>query len=194
MRVNTMTIVALTALLGTTALEAQAVPRPDTIGANFDADKPGTATAADFDYLLGRWTYRFQARDPKSGQYGPVLTGTWTAEKTHEGMVVEDQFSTQQPDGSHGILMTYRVYNPTARNWTIQGIATKRGGPWQPGTAWRVGADRVMVQSNPATNILTRIRYYDITPSRFLWRADGSLDGGKTWMADVMLIEAVRSK
>jgi hypothetical protein len=48
------------------------------------------------------------------------------------------------------------------------------------------------VQENPGLGALTRIKYYAITPTHFLWRADGSRDGGKTWMKDVILIEATR--
>jgi hypothetical protein len=109
-------------------------------------------------------------------------------------MVVEDQFSTDQANGTHSLLMTYRVFNTVAENWSIQGIATRRGTPWQPGTAWSIGNDRVMVQSHPDRKSMTRIRYYSITPDHFLWRADGSTDDGKTWVRDALLIEATRIK
>jgi hypothetical protein len=170
----------------------QVVPRPDTTGANFDASKPGTGTTSDFDFLIGQWRFQLQARDPKTGAYGPVQRGIWTAAKTHEGMIVEDQFSTDQPNGTHSLLMTYRVYDTVNRNWTIQGIQTRVGSPWQPGAAWASGADRLLVQSHPAIGRMTRIRYYNITPNHFQWRSDGSADGGKTWLADVLLIEATR--
>ena len=171
---------------------AQGIPRPDTTGASFDASKPGTASPNDFDFLLGQWRYRIQARDPKTLVYGPIQKGMWTATKTHEDLIVEDQFSTEQPDGSHSLLMTYRVYNTKNHNWSIQGIAARRGTPWQPGTAWSEGNDRLLVQANPETGVLLRIRYYAITKDHFLWRADGSKDEGKTWTADVILIEATR--
>src|SRR4051812_23836898 len=99
------------ALVLPSVLSAQDLPRPDTTGANFDAAKPGTATPADFDFLIGQWRFRLQARDPKTLAYGPVQHGTWTAAKTHEGLIVEDQFSTDLADGSHSLLMTYRVYD-----------------------------------------------------------------------------------
>lgn len=185
---------AVAALHLTSEAGAQDIPRPDTLGAQFDETKPGTATPADFDYLLGTWRFRHQARDPQTGKFGPVNTGFWTAQKTHEGFVVEDQFSTDRADGGHGVLMTYRVYDTTTQNWTIQGILASRGGPWHPGTAWSVGPDRVMVQWNSARRVLQRIRYYSITKDHFLWRSDGSLDSGRTWVRDVQLIEATRVK
>jgi hypothetical protein len=175
-------------------LSAQDIPRPDTLGANFDAAKPGTGTPADFDFLIGQWRYRIQARDPNTLAYGPVQRGIWTAAKTHEGLIVEDQFSTELADGTHSVLMTYRVYDTVNHNWSIQGISARRGTPWQPGTAWSAGADRLLVQSHPATGTRSRIRYYAITPDHFQWRADGSKDDGKTWVADVILIEATRIK
>jgi len=42
--------------------------------------------------------------------------------------------------------------------------------------------------------LITRIRYYAVTPDHFLWRADGSSDGGKTWIRDFWKIEANRAK
>jgi hypothetical protein len=192
MRGAACTAILLASLLLPNLSSAQEVPRPDTTGANFDAAKPGTGTPTDFDFLLGQWRFRSQRRDPKTGGYGQIQKGLWTAAKTHEGLIVEDQFSTDQPDGSHGVLVTYRVYDTINHNWSIQGIPAKRGTPWQPGTAWSVGRDRLLVQSNPSIGQLLRIRYYAITPDHFQWRADASTDGGKTWVADVLLIEATR--
>lgn len=188
------TLVAILLIASTHAAAAQSsvIPHPDTLGANFDEKKPGTGTPLDFDFLLGTWTYRIQS-SADGGGYGPVQNGTWTAAKTHEGYVVEDQFSTRGPDGTHGVLVTYRVFDPAAKVWRIQGIAAKKGNGWQPGTGWADGADRVMVQDNPQAGRLMRIRYYAISANHFLWRADGSLDGGKTWRKDVILIEANRA-
>jgi len=195
MRVSTLFRIALIcSTVSGKAVFSQEIPRPDTLGANFDARVPGKATPADFDYLVGQWTFRYQRRDSTTGKYGPVLTGLWTAAKTHEDCVVEDQFSTNQGDGTHSLLMTYRVYNTVSGNWGIMGIPGRRGTPWQPGVAWALGNDRVMVQTNPETKRVSRIRYYSITRDHFLWRSDISTDEGKTWVRDALLIEATRVK
>ena len=167
------------------------IPRPDTLGANFDHTTPGTATLADYDFLVGKWTTRYQQRDPVTGTYGPVLTGEWTGEKTYEALFA-DQFRLDRPAGRTATA-TYRAFSSARRLWVIQGVAIQNG-VWQPGVSWSDGKDRFVVQENPGTQTTLRIRYYAITNDRFQWRADGSRDGGKTWMRDVLLIEATRSK
>jgi hypothetical protein len=69
------------------------------------------------------------------------------------------------------------------------------GGLQDVGTGRRVGAE-VHIEQNfgvAAQNISTlRIRYFNIQPDRFSWRADRSNDGGKTWITDDQQIEARR--
>jgi hypothetical protein len=168
------------------------IPRPDTLGANFDATKVGTGTPSDVDFLVGTWNYRFQSR--KQGnpmEYGPARPGTWTGAKTHGGLLVEDEFSTQNPDGTRTLSMTYRVFNAEKKAWYIQGVGGRRG-VWAPGVAWSDGQSRYLVQDYPELGVKMRIKYYSITPDHFLWRADGSQDGGKSWLLDFWLIEAKR--
>ncbi len=192
-------------LMLTSGLAAQGqgalISRPDTLGADFDASTPGQGTPEDYDFLVGRWSYRYQARNPTTGTYGPVITGIWTGTKTHDGFVFEDEFVVVGASGTRSTIMTYRVFDPVRQVWAVQGIGVKRG-VWQPGRSWSDGRDRFLVQDNPATKIdqdspetrtKVRIRYYSISRDHFLWRADGSIDGGVTWLRDVMLIEATRA-
>jgi hypothetical protein len=166
------------------------ISRPDTLGANFDHKAIGKGTPSDYDFVIGTWTFRYQPRDPATGGYAPVATGTWTFRKTHETLIA-DEFAISNPSGPPASTMTYRVFNPTRQVWEIQGVAVRRG-VWQPGVSWADGTSRYLVQENPERKTLVRIRYYAITADHFLWRADGSRDGGVTWMRDVMLIEATR--
>jgi hypothetical protein len=168
------------------------VPRRDTLGANFDHTKPGTGTPSDFDFLIGKWSFNFQARDREHPEtYLPVSAGIWTGIKTHENLIVEDEFTRDAGNGTRTMTVTYRVMNPQRKLWEIQGVGGRRG-IWLPGIAWSEGNERFLVQQYPDQKMLVRIRYYDITPAHFLWRADGSLDEGKTWIKDLWLIEAKR--
>jgi hypothetical protein len=186
-----LTAVCLFVVTRSGAAQKATIPRPDTLGANFDASKPGVGTPGDYDFLVGKWSYIFQARDPATGEYSPARAGTWIGSKTHDSMMFEDEFISPFPDGSRGITMTYRVFNAPKKLWEVQGIGLKRG-VWQPGQSWADGRDLFLVQDNPERKMLVRIRYYNITTNHFQWRADGSMDGGKTWHRDVMLIEATR--
>ena len=176
------------------AAQGPLVPRPDTLGADFDAAATGTGSAGDYDFLIGRWSYRFQFRDPASGAYGPVRRGTWTATRRADGAFVADEFTATRDTAtaeSQGTILTFRAFDPARRRWEIQGVGVKRG-RWSPGVSWSDGKDRFLVQEHPHLGVRLRIRYYSITADRFLWRADGSNDGGKNWIRDLMLIEATR--
>jgi hypothetical protein len=111
--------------------------------------------------------------------------------------VIEDRFSTINPnDGSRSFTLTYRVYDQAKKTWEIAGTNAKQGSPWAPGTSWTgTNGDRFVVQTygTGSNSLITRIRYYQVTPTHFLWRADGSVDGGKTWIRDYWKIEAQRS-
>jgi hypothetical protein len=184
---------ALCMLADSARAQQPTVRRADTLGANFDHTQVGTGTPNDFDFLVGTWEYVFQTRKREApGEYETAWPGTWTARKTHDGLIVEDVFSTRPPTGERGNTVTYRVFNPQRKVWEIQGVRARQG-VWLPGTAWSDGKDRFLVQNYPDQGMLMRIRYYDISNEHFLWRADGSRDGGKTWTKDVWLIEATRT-
>ena len=193
-------IVLLAALLASAAAPVAAqlpdVPTPDTLGANFRHDSVGTSTATDFDFLDGSWNIRFQSRKSPT-EFSPARVGTWSAHRTHNGLVIEDEFSLVSPsDGSRSLTLTYRVYNPTRKTWEIAGVSASQGTPWAPGVSWSDGRDRFVVQTYGTGEhaLITRIRYYAVTPNHFLWRADGSTDGGKTWIRDFWKIEADRAR
>ena len=187
---------ALIAAAGT-PLSAQVpdVPTLDTLGANFRHDSIGTSSPTDFDFLDGKWNFRFQGRKSAT-EFGPARRGIWTAHRSHDGLVIEDEFMVMNPDGSSGLTLTYRVYNKARKTWEIAGTSAKQGSPWAPGTSWSDGRDRFVVQTygTGPNALITRIRYYAITKDHFLWRADGSTDGGKTWTRDFWKIEADRAK
>ena len=166
--------------------------RPDTTGANFDHLSPGTGTPNDFDFLEGVWSFHFQTRDQNNpAVWLPASPGIWTGRKTHEGLVLEDEFRRELPNGARSMTVTYRTFNAAKNLWEIQGVGGRRGG-FQPGIGWRVGDTRFLVQQLPETKLIVRIKYYNVTPDHFNWRADGSLDGGKTWTNDIWLLEAKR--
>jgi hypothetical protein len=189
------------ALLAGAAAPARAqvpdVPTPDTLGANFRHDSVGTATPTDFDFLDGEWNIRFQSRkSPTAFEFAPARAGTWSAHRTHEGRVIEDEFSLINPrTGARSLTLTYRVYSPTRKTWEIAGADVSQGSPWAPGVSWSNGRDRFVVQTYGTGEdaFITRIRYYAVTADHFLWRADGSSDGGKTWIRDYWKIEANRA-
>ena len=187
--------VAFVASASVAGAQVRDVPTPDTLGANFRHDSAGTSTPTDFDFLDGTWNIRFQARKSPT-EFNPARTGTWSARRIQNGLVIEDEFSLANADGSRTLTLTYRVYDRQRKTWEIAGVNAKEGSPWAPGTSWSNGKDRFVVQTYGGGDhsLITRIRYYQVTPNHFLWRADGSVDGGNTWIRDYWKIEADRAR
>lgn len=188
---------AALALAAPLSAQVRDVPTPDTLGANFKHDSLGTSTPTDFDFLDGKWNIRFQARK-NATEFNPAQEGTWSAHRTHDGLVIEDEFSLLNPtNGFRSLTLTYRVYNKQRKTWEIAGTSAKNGSPWAPGVSWAdAKGDRYVVQTYGSGEgaLITRIRYYQVTKDHFLWRADGSQDGGKTWIRDFWKIEADRAR
>jgi hypothetical protein len=182
--------------------QTRSITFPDTLGANFaiadSAREPGSAT--NFDFLVGTWHFTFQGRKP-DGTFYPPFTGHWfvtkrdseryTADqKQIETVFVEDQWRPDDADAAASAgTYTYRAFSSQRHLWTIQGINTYQA-DWEPGLAWGDATNRYLVQHyGPA---IERIRYFAITPTQFLWRADRSSDGGKTWLLDHWTMQATR--
>ncbi len=170
----------------------RAVVFPDTLGAAFSiADSvSGHATAADFDFLVGIWEFTFQQRRP-DGTFNAGWAGHWFAEKKPiPNGFLEDHFrgdDSTRPAGAG--TWTYRVFNPQRRMWEMEGVSAESG-DWAPGLCWSDGENRYAVQRYG--KVIVRIRYSAITDNSFLWRADMSADGGKTWMFDYWTMRAKR--
>ena len=172
----------------------RAIPLPDTMGANFDVADTLTATSLpdDYDFLIGTWSFTFQARQ-REGPFYPTFTGHWVFTKKEtggQGVLLEDHWRPDDPGATwEAGTWTYRAYNPERRIWEMQGINTGVGA-WQPGLMWRKGDDRLLTEWYGP--MLVRFRYFDIEPDRFLWRADATFDRGATWIRDFWTMEANR--
>lgn len=178
----------------TSAVSAQGkreIPLPDTLGANFDiadsASKSGATT--DYDALIGFWEFRFQNRSP-DGSFTPAFPGHWSFEKKPGGLLIEDRWRGDNPSAPMGTsTYTYRAYSPTRKIWQMLGT-NSAGGEFALGLTWSDGANRYAIQRYGTA--IMRIRYLAIEDTHFLWRADRSTDGGKTWLRDAWTMEAKR--
>ena len=132
----TWALTALVMLAGTRARAQSAdVFVPDTLGANFDSDHPGTAGADAFDYLVGEWTFRFQTRR-QDGSFTASRTGRWKSWKSHDGLMVEDEWSLDPPNGTaRRTTLTYRAWTPARKLCEIVGVVPGEG-RFEPGIAW----------------------------------------------------------
>lgn len=165
---------------------------PAAAGAQQTTDRDAALRAAleshqhEFDYLLGDWSFVAKNR------HGDSFHGHWTAERLPGGQIL-DEFRIESPSGVHSIF-TVRAYNAALGRWDIVTL-NRVAGLGHVGTAKRFGNEIVGDQnigSEDAHPSVWHIRYHDISTSRFLWDADQSSDGGKSWDRDFMTIEARR--
>jgi hypothetical protein len=167
---------------------------PDTMGANFPVADTliGTSEPADYDFLVGTWRFTFQARH-EDGSFTPAFSGHWVFTKKEtggQGVLLEDHWRPDDPTSTWDAgTWTYRAYNPERRLWEMQGINTNVGA-WQPGLMWTADDNRLLTEWYGS--MLVRFRYFAIQPDRFLWRADATFDGGRTWVRDYWTMEVHR--
>lgn len=183
--------VVVTAATSAFAQGRREIPLPDTLGANFDIADTATkaGSPADYDAMIGSWEFRFQGRNA-DGSFTGSFSGHWSFDKKPGGLLIEDRWRADDPskpvgDGTY----TYRAFHPQRKLWQMLGT-TSTGGEFALGLTWSDGSNRYAIQRYGP--VIMRIRYFAIENDRFLWRADRSTDGGKTWLRDAWAMEAKR--
>ena len=162
--------------------QAPSKKSPEQLQASYEAHK------ADFDYLLGDWEFTTVSRKYGKGK------GYWSAVRLVSGAVLDEFRIVGDSGETYYVTTTLRAYNAALDRWELVGI-DGAGGLQDSGTGYRKGTEVHIEQNfgvasgNPST---LRIRYHNIQPDRFSWRADRSDDGGKTWISDDQQIEARR--
>jgi hypothetical protein len=163
------------------------------------AKKAGpVASATDFDFLEGKWDVVYNIAMPG---VPPDIPGSWVGRKEADGRVLSDEFRLFGPKGETVYLCTtYRVFDYVRKQWDIRFVGLTIPGPgegerrvanWAELKAWREGSTMRVDQKSEQGWL--RITYSDIAKDHFRWKADVSNDGGKTWKADQIRIEAKRA-
>lgn len=137
----------------------------------------------DFDFLIGTW--RVQHRrlgdplDPASEW--TEFEGTQHVHSYLNGAVSVDETTLAEP-GHRGLA--FRTYDPTAKEWTIYWVDSRRGrleppvrGRFEDGVGTFYGTDEVYGQL-----VDVRFLWSDISATAARWRQAFSVDGGTTWL------------
>lgn len=144
-----------------------------------------------FAFLAGDWhvqATRFNADGTPLAQY----RASWSARYLNEGRMLLDDFKALAPDGKPvSSFVTLRTYSAESRRWEMVGLAAMQPaarvewhGTWTKGEMQIFAAGR----DPSGREVQTRIRFFDITPARFLWTSESSLDGGRTWARTASLV------
>lgn len=182
MRHTVLAICATTLLAAAASAQTTVKKTPEQIKASYEAHK------GDFDYLLGDWEFTAENK-----QYGK-FRGYWSAVRLAEGQILDEYRVTGDKRETFYVTTTLRAYNAVLDRWELVGM-DEGNGLQDVGTARRVGTEMHLEQRfgimspEPST---WKIRYFDIRPEGFSWKADRSTDGGKTWVSGFMQIEARR--
>ena len=122
-------------------------------------------------------------------------------QRTFDGRVLYDEFRLFGPNRETVFLCaTFRVFDYVHQKWDMRyvgltipvpGEGERRTANWAELAAWREGSTIRMDQKGGS--FWLRITYSDIAKDHFRWKADVSNDGGKTWQADQIRIEAKRA-
>lgn len=142
----------------------------------------------DFDYLLGDWEFTAE-----NGDYGKIR-GYWSAVRLPGGQIMDEYRVVGPKDETYYVTTTFRAYNAGLDRWELIGM-DGGGGLQDFGTARRDGDEMHIEQRFGVSGLYPsfwKIRYHNIRPDAFSWRADRSLDDGKTWARDYQKLEARR--
>lgn len=156
------------------------------------------AEAAQFDFLVGQWELEVS---PKVGGLAamihgaPRLVGSWKAWKSFDGYGLDDELRVLDASGNPMALnYSQRIFDARTKRWLISGLDVYRArfgsssGQWQGGEMLLEGSG----QNAEGKPMLTRTRFFEITPDRFKMRQDRSLDNGANWEEGTLTIVAKR--
>jgi len=154
--------------------------------------------AAQFDFLVGQWelVVRPKAAGLAARIHGaPRLLGTWKAWRAFDGWGIEDEMRIVDGSGNPMSLShALRVFDAGTQKWTQTLLDVYRA-RFTTATAER--RDGQMQITGRGTDqegrpVITRVRFYDISPDSFKQQTDRSSDNGRTWDDAVLRIEATR--
>lgn len=191
-----MSIRALVALVGLIAV-------PDIATAQHGGEAPSNtsapAEASQFNFLIGQWELEVKPKATTLAMriHGvPKLQGTWKAWRALDGWGVVDELRIADASGNPLSLTHFvRVFDMPARRWSISALNVYRAtytlstAQWQENEL-RTSAFAIVADGKPA---LSRVRITNVTPNGFRYRQDRSTDGGRTWTADILVMEAKRT-
>ncbi|MFN0178537.1 MAG: hypothetical protein ACKVZ0_07020 [Gemmatimonadales bacterium] len=154
------------------------------------------AEASQFDFLIGQWEITVQPRATSLAARihgAPKLGGTWKAWRAFDGFGIEDEMRIVDASGNPvSLTHAVRVYDPTAKRWSISGLDVYRTRFSASTATWTNGE---MVATGTGTDpegkpSMTRTRYFEISPTGFRMEQDRSADNGATWAKATIKITA----
>jgi len=154
--------------------------------------------ASQFDFLVGQW--EVVAQPHVSGlaariHGSPKLPGIWKAWRGLDGWGIEDELRLTDESGNPRLLShCVRLYVPEGGQWSQMSLDVYRSTFQASMAEWRDGEMHIETRGTDAEGrpFVTRSRFRDIRPDRFVFQQDRSFDDGRTWTENFLKIEAKR--
>jgi hypothetical protein len=154
--------------------------------------------AGQFDFLLGQW--ELDVHPKVSGLVAmihgtPRLVGTWKAQRSSDGLGIEDELSIMDASGNPiSLSRALRTYVKSEQRWKVSGTDVTHATTSEASGQWLAGEMRLDGRSTDADGklVLTRTRYTNITLDGFRMLQDRSIDNGESWNEAVLTIDARR--
>ena len=154
--------------------------------------------AAQFDFLIGQWEIELtpKVNGLAAMVHGtPKLQGSWKAWRAFDGFGIEDELRVIDGSGNPATLaQAQRIFDAKSKRWLMSSLDVYRvrfssaTAQWQDGEM-RANGGGITPDGKP---LLTRSRFYEITPERFRMTQDRSIDEGKSWEDGVLTVTAKR--
>ena len=169
-------------------------------GGSAAAIPPVPAEASQFDFLVGEWkvvagpavtTLAMRVHG------APELAGTWKAWRAFDGWGIEDELRLSDKSGNPNTLgHSMRAYDPAARHWLISALDPYRSVLSSSVAEWHNGEMLVTGSGTGADGraYTTRSTFSAIKPASFHFLQERSYDGGRTWGAPGVKIDATRTR
>jgi hypothetical protein len=136
-----------------------------------------------FSFLIGRWEGSGKTRlaDGTIAEYDGL---SWIGRYVLDGMAIIDELHAPLPDGSRGLGITLRYFDPDNDNWVVEFLNVsnsfvRRQVNARSGAVEKDGS--TVVVTSVSDESISREYYRVIDDDSFVYTIDLSSDGGGTW-------------
>ncbi len=147
-----------------------------------------------FSFAIGEWSCKTRGMKP-DGTIEESRPATWTFYYILDGWAIQDDWVSEQADGSRFHGTNIRSFNPQTAKWDNRWLS-QHGLEWKYYESEQVGSTMVMTggegKDRQGRDFIDRNTFHDITWNSWKWRKDRSFDGGQTWVEGVFFIDAQR--
>lgn len=177
----------LTAIIFAPILAVQPLAEENPVDADICSGIVTASPERMYDFKLGKWTINWRN---KSGPDSHVeFTAISTVFHKMDGdILIDDQIA----ETFKGI--TFRTYDGAKKEWVVRWLPA--GTTFLPPISAKlencVPVERHEQMTGSGKLATVRTAFTEITANRFEFHQDWSLDGGKTWIKDVLYYEAIR--